>query len=53
MRPFYVFLARLGMVTWFLSAVFHTREFPITKKLDYFGAGASVLYGMYYATVRI
>ncbi|KAL2180468.1 Per1-like-domain-containing protein [Thermothelomyces heterothallicus CBS 202.75] len=53
MRPFYVFLARLGMVTWLLSAVFHTRDFPITEQLDYFGAGASVLYGMYYAAVRI
>ncbi|KAH6619227.1 Per1-like-domain-containing protein [Chaetomium sp. MPI-SDFR-AT-0129] len=53
MRPFYVFLARLGMVTWFLSAVFHTRDFKLTERLDYFGAGASVLYGMYYAIVRI
>lgn len=53
MRPFYVFLARLGMVTWFLSAVFHTRDFPLTEKLDYFAAGASVLYGLYYAVVRI
>ena len=53
MRPFYVFLARLGMVTWALSAVFHTRDFPVTEKLDYFAAGASVLYGMYYAAVRI
>lgn len=53
MRPFYVVLARLGMVTWFLSAVFHTRDFPVTEQLDYFAAGASVLYGMYYAAVRV
>ncbi|AEO70469.1 uncharacterized protein THITE_2121961 [Thermothielavioides terrestris NRRL 8126] len=53
MRPFYVALARLGIVTWFLSAVFHTRDFPLTERLDYFAAGASVLYGMYYAVVRL
>ncbi|KAH6853864.1 Per1-like-domain-containing protein [Chaetomium sp. MPI-CAGE-AT-0009] len=53
MRPFYVFLARLGMVTWFFSAVFHTRDFRLTERLDYFAAGASVLYGMYYAAVRV
>jgi hypothetical protein len=53
MRPFYVALARLGMVTWFLSAVFHTRDFEVTEQLDYFAAGASVLYGLYYAVVRI
>ncbi|KAK3309987.1 Per1-like protein [Chaetomium strumarium] len=53
MRPFYVFLARLGMATWFLSAVFHTRDFPLTEQLDYFAAGASVLYGMYYSVVRL
>jgi hypothetical protein len=53
MRPFYIVLARLGMVTWFLSAVFHTRDFKVTEQLDYFAAGASVLYGMYYAAVRV
>jgi hypothetical protein len=53
MRPFYVALAKLGMVTWLLSAVFHTRDFAVTEQLDYFAAGASVLYGMYYAVVRI
>ncbi|KAK4105583.1 Per1-domain-containing protein [Parathielavia hyrcaniae] len=53
MRPFYVALARLGMLAWLLSAVFHTRDFPLTEQLDYLAAGASVLYGMYYAVVRV
>jgi hypothetical protein len=53
MRPFYEFLAKLGMVTWTFSAIFHTRDFQITEQLDYFAAGASVLYGMYYAAVRL
>jgi hypothetical protein len=33
--------------------IFHTRDFPITEKLDYFAAGASVLYGLYYCPIRI
>jgi hypothetical protein len=33
--------------------VFHTRDFGVTEKLDYFAAGGSVLYGLYYAPVRI
>lgn len=33
--------------------IFHTRDYPITEKLDYFAAGASVMYGMYYTPVRI
>jgi hypothetical protein len=53
LRPFYVFLARLGMATWLFSAVFHTRDFPLTEQLDYFAAGASVLYGLYYTVVRV
>ncbi|KAL2257714.1 hypothetical protein VTK26DRAFT_9270 [Humicola hyalothermophila] len=53
LRPFYVLLARVGVATWLLSAVFHTRDFPLTEQLDYFAAGASVLYGLYYTVVRI
>lgn len=33
--------------------IFHTRDFYWTEKLDYFAAGASVLYGMYYTPIRI
>lgn len=33
--------------------IFHTRDFRITEKLDYFAAGANVLYGMYYTLIRI
>lgn len=53
LRPFYVWLARIGMATWTLSAVFHTRDFQLTEELDYFAAGATVLYGMYYTPIRI
>lgn len=33
--------------------VFHMRDFPLTEKLDYWAAGANVLYGLYLAVVRI
>ncbi|KFA74850.1 hypothetical protein S40288_03501 [Stachybotrys chartarum IBT 40288] len=53
LRPFYVWLSRVGMASWVFSAIFHTRDFQLTEELDYFAAGASVLYGMYYTPVRI
>jgi hypothetical protein len=53
MRKYYVFLAYLGMVSWASSMIFHTRDFKFTEELDYFAAGASVLYGLYYAVIRI
>jgi hypothetical protein len=33
--------------------LFHTRDFSLTEKLDYFAAGASVLYGLFLAVIRI
>ncbi|KAL2212235.1 Per1-like protein [Sarocladium strictum] len=53
MRPFYEWLARIGMMAWTFSAVFHTRDVQLTEELDYFAAGATVLYGLYYTPVRI
>ncbi|QSZ28863.1 hypothetical protein DSL72_003368, partial [Monilinia vaccinii-corymbosi] len=53
MRKYYVMLSYAGMVSWVASMVFHTRDFAVTEQLDYFAAGASVLYGMYYTPIRI
>lgn len=44
---------RLGLATWTASCIFHARDFPLTEKLDYFAAAASVMYGLYYAPIRI
>lgn len=41
------------MASWVFSMIFHTRDFSLTEQLDYFAAGASVLYGLYYTTIRI
>ena len=53
LRRFYVAFAYFGMASWVFSMVFHTRDLDLTEKLDYFGAGASVMYGFYYTPVRI
>lgn len=53
LRKYYVLLAYFGMASWTFSMLFHTRDFPFTEQLDYFAAGASVLYGMYYTPIRV
>ena len=53
LKPFYVCLSYVGMTSWVFSMLFHTRDFGLTEKLDYFAAGASVMYGLYYTTIRI
>ena len=53
LRPYYMAFGYIGLASWIFSMMFHTRDFNITEKLDYFGAGASVLYGLYYSPIRV
>jgi hypothetical protein len=53
LRPYYLLLGYFGLVSWIFSMIFHTRDFNVTEKLDYFAAGASVLYGLYYTPIRL
>ncbi|KAE9985605.1 hypothetical protein BLS_006688 [Venturia inaequalis] len=53
LRKYYVIFAYFGLTSWVFSMIFHTRDYPLTEKLDYFAAGGSVMYGMYYTPVRI
>lgn len=53
MRNYYIVFAYIGMNTWLWSSVFHIRDFPSTEKLDYFSAGSYVLYGFFYAPIRV
>ena len=53
LRKYYITFSYFGMASWVFSMAFHTRDFGITEKLDYFAAGASVLYGLYYTPIRI
>jgi hypothetical protein len=53
LRKYYMAFGYFGLASWTFSMIFHTRDFAITEKFDYWGAGASVLYGLYLAVVRI
>ncbi|KAH8662925.1 Per1-like protein [Tricladium varicosporioides] len=53
LRKYYIIFAYFGMVSWVFSMIFHTRDFRATEQLDYFAAGASILYGLYYAPIRV
>lgn len=53
LRRYYILFSYFGMTSWLCSIVFHTRDFDLTEKLDYFAAGASVLYGLFFTLVRI
>lgn len=53
LRSYYHTFAYAGLFCWFWSAVFHTRDFVFTERMDYFGAGANVLYGLYYCPIRV
>ncbi|KAF2133635.1 Mn2+ homeostasis protein-like protein Per1 [Dothidotthia symphoricarpi CBS 119687] len=53
LRKYYIMFGYVGLASWTFSMVFHARDFGVTEKLDYFGAGANVLYGMYYAPIRV
>ncbi|KAF9414511.1 hypothetical protein BGZ94_000365 [Podila epigama] len=53
MRRFYLGYALVGMNTWLWSAIYHSRDWPSTEKLDYFSAGTAIMYGLYYTIIRI
>jgi len=53
LRKYYLILSYLGFASWTFSMIFHTRDFDLTEKLDYFAAGASVLYGLYYTPIKV
>lgn len=53
LRWYYLLFGYVGLASWMFSMIFHTRDFNMTEKLDYFAAGANVLYGLYYAPIRV
>lgn len=53
LRSYYLGFGYFGLASWTFSMIFHTRDFNITEKLDYFAAGASVMYGLYYTPIRV
>lgn len=53
LRKYYLGFGYVGLASWLFSMIFHTRDFNITEKLDYFAAGANVLYQFYITPIRI
>ena len=53
LRKYYLLFGYFGLASWIFSMMFHTRDFNWTEKLDYFAAGASVMYGMFYSPIRV
>lgn len=53
LRKYYLAFGYFGLASWMFSMIFHTRDFNLTEKLDYFGAAASVMYGLFYSPIRI
>lgn len=53
LRGYYEKLAHVSMASWVCSMLFHTRDFPVTEHMDYFAAGANVMYGVYYTAIRV
>lgn len=53
LRKYYLWFGYVGLASWSFSMIFHTRDFNLTEKLDYFAAGANVLFGLYYAPIRV
>ncbi|KAL2008104.1 hypothetical protein VTN00DRAFT_8086 [Thermoascus crustaceus] len=53
LRKYYLGLGYCGLASWTFSMLFHTRDLPWTEKLDYFAAGASVMYGLFLSVIRV
>ncbi|KAF8638817.1 hypothetical protein AX17_001875 [Amanita inopinata Kibby_2008] len=53
MKRYYLTWASASMNAWVWSSIFHTRDLPITEKLDYFSAALAILYALYCATIRL
>ncbi|KAF6758202.1 Per1-like protein [Ephemerocybe angulata] len=53
MKKLYLLWSVCSMNAWLWSAIFHTRDTPITEKLDYFSAGLAILNALYYTVIRL
>jgi post-GPI attachment to proteins factor 3 len=46
-------IALVQVNAWVWSSVFHSRDLPITEKLDYFSAAAVIVFACYNAAIRL
>ena len=45
-------VVQVNLNAWLWSTIFHSRDFPLTEKLDYFSAGALIVAGLVVQFVR-
>ncbi|TRM63919.1 Per1-like protein [Schizophyllum amplum] len=53
MKRYYAAWSWISANTWIWSAVFHTRDFPLTEKLDYFSAALTIMSALQYTVIRL
>ncbi|PPQ71700.1 hypothetical protein CVT24_007897 [Panaeolus cyanescens] len=53
MRHYYLVWSWLSINAWVWSSVFHTRDLPLTEKLDYFSAALAIIYALYFTLIRL
>ncbi|TFY72548.1 hypothetical protein EVG20_g483 [Dentipellis fragilis] len=53
MKRYYMTWSIISINAWIWSAVFHTRDTPITEKLDYFSAALAIMYSLYFSVIRL
>jgi len=53
LRKVYAINSIIGIYSWIASMIFHTRDNPITEKMDYFGASASIICNCFITTSRV
>lgn len=53
LKSYYKLFALAQMNAWIWSSVFHTRDFVLTERLDYFSAMLTILYGLFTVCTRL
>lgn len=53
LRTYLLVYCAVNLHAWFWSAVFHSRDFGLTERMDYFSAASIILYAAYFALVRV
>ncbi|ESK82241.1 mn2+ homeostasis protein [Moniliophthora roreri MCA 2997] len=53
LKIYFIIWSFASINTWIWSAVFHTRDTPLTEKLDYFSAAFTIVTALYFTAIRI
>jgi len=53
LRKIYILNSIVGIYSWIASMIFHTRDNPVTEKMDYFGASGSIICNCFVTIIRV